>query len=467
MRKDEGSVFWLARQDALYSTVMNDKTKRTRVLLLVLGAVVMAVLAAPDLARRVFADVETRGFAFQTFPETPTFTPTWTPFFFTPFVPQPFLTPTPTRDLRIVNEITHPQSGDAIHGFTPLIGTAVISNFSRYDVHISPAGADNWQWLTTSREVVRSGVLYILNTYEFPDGLYDVRVRALNRNGDFTEAFLRKLEVRNAAPPTMTPIPTSADPSQPFSPLVIVFVTPSPTVTPTPRFRSFIPNGQGIFEPQNGDVIDGLTPIIGTVNSRTAFNPFERYELHITPSGSVDWGWLYSSNEQFWQSQIYEIDTTQLADGFYDLRLRIVYRDSNYDEFYVTRLRVANGSAPPAIHPTTTRTVPRSPGLYFPFDDIQVNEVVDFVGTTAVSNLLRWELYWSPAGAEQWNFLFSDVRPDINGYLARLDLGLLPAGSYDFRLRIVRQDYTYSDYYVRNVASIPSTPTPIPQPVVR
>jgi hypothetical protein len=129
--------------------------------------------------------------------------------------------------------------------------------------------------------------------------------------------------------------------SQPRSPL-LVFASPSPTVTPTPRFRSFIPNSQGIFEPQNGDVIRGQTPIIGTVNSKTALNPFERYELHITPSGLNQWGWLYSSNEQFWQSEIYTLDTTQLADGFYDLRLRIVYRDSNYDEYHVTRLRVAN-----------------------------------------------------------------------------------------------------------------------------
>lgn len=445
---------------------MNKQAARTRIFLLLLGAVVMAVLAIPDMARRVFADVNTPGMAFQTILDTPTFTPTWTPFFFTPFPPAPGfgVTPTPTLDLRIVNEITHPQSGDAVHGFTPLIGTAVISNFGRYDVHVSVTGAENWQWLYSSREVVRSGVLYILNTYEFADGFYDIRVRALDRNGNFTEAFVRKLEVRNAAPPTLTPFPTPADLSQPISPLVIVFETPSPTVTPTPRFRSNIPNGQGIFEPRNGDIIRGVTPIIGTVNSRTAFNPFERYELHITPSGLDQWGWLYSSNQQFWQSEIYALDTTQLADGPYDLRLRIVYRDSNYDEFFTTRLRVANNTTPPAVHPTSTRTVARSPGLYFPFDNIRVTGVVDFVGTTAVANLLRWELYWARSGTEQWNFIFSDVKPIVDGYLARLDLGLLPEGSYDFRLKIVRQDYTYSDYYVRNVVAVPPTPTPIPQP---
>ena len=205
-------------------------------------------------------------------------------------------------------------------------------------------------------------------------------------------------------------------------------------------------------------------PVVGTVNGKTALNPFDRYELYITPSGLEEWSWLYTSSEQFWQSQIYTLDTTQLADGFYDLRLRIVYRDSNYDEYYVTRLRVDNARQAAAIHPTATRTAAKTPGLYFPFDDIRVTGVVDFVGTTAVPKLLRWEIYWSPAGAGEWKFLFSDTKPVVNGYLARLDLGLLPEGAYDFRLRIVRQDYTYSDYYVQNVVAIPPTPTPVPVP---
>jgi len=443
---------------------MNEQAGKIRVGLALLAALVLAIVGSPEIAQRVFADVKTPGFAFQTPFDTPT--PTWTPFFFTPFPAAPeFLpTPTPTLDLRVVNEIIHPRSGDAVFGFTPLIGTAVIRDFARYDVHISPAGAEAWRWLTSSREVIRNNVLYILNTYEFPDGLYDIRVRAIDRNGNYSEAFLRRIEIRNAAPPTVTPIPTSTDPNQPVSPLVIVFDTPTPTATPTPRFRSFIPNGQGIFEPQNGDVIRGRTSIIGTVNSKTAFNPFLRYELYIAPSGSDQWGWLYSSEQQFWQSEIYVLDTTQLADGFYDLRLRIVYRDSNYDEYYVTRLYVANTSTPPAIHPTATRPAPRTLGLYFPFDNIRVTGVIDFVGTTAAPNLLRWELYWSPSGIERWTFIFSDVKPIINGYLARLDLSLLPEDSYDFRLRIVRQDYTYSDYHVRNVVAVPPTPTPIPQP---
>ena len=371
--------------------------------------------------------------------------------------------PTPTLDFSVVNAIFNPQDGDAVAGFAIIAGSTIIDDFVRYDVHLAVAGSENWQWLATGHTAVRNGVVHVLNTYLMPDGRYDLRVRAIDRNGAYTEAFVRRLEVRNAMPPTATPLVDAFGVVQPASPLLL-FPTPSPTVTPTPRFRSYVPNAQGLFEPQNGDVLHGQVPIIGTVNSKTALNPFQRYELSITPSGMDAWGWLYTSDEQFWQSEIYRLDTMQLADGFYDLRLRIVYRDSNYDEYYVTRLRVDNARQAPAVYPTATRTAAKSPGLYLPFDGTRATGVVDFVGTTAVPDLLRWELYWSLAGADDWKFLFSDVKPVLNNYLARLDMGLLPAGAYDFRLRIVRQDYTYSDYYVQNIVAIPPTPTPVPVP---
>ncbi|MCB0149316.1 MAG: hypothetical protein M9936_31735 [Caldilinea sp.] len=443
---------------------MKSNTVRTRALLIILGVVVLALAIGGERAQRALAGLETPDAAFQSPFDTPTLFPTATPFFFTPFPPGPPVTsPTPTLDFSVVNKITNPQDGDAVAGFAIIEGSTIIDDFVRYDVHYAVTGSENWQWLATSRNAVRNGVVHVLNTYQLPDGRYDLRVRAIARDGDYTEAIVRRLEVRNAMPPTVTPVVDAFGTLQPASPLLI-FPTPSPTVTPTPRFRSYVPNSQGIFEPQSGDVIRGQVPVVGTVNGKTALNPFDRYELYITPSGLEEWSWLYTSSEQFWQSQIYTLDTTQLADGFYDLRLRIVYRDSNYDEYYVTRLRVDNARQAAAIHPTATRTAAKTPGLYFPFDDIRVTGVVDFVGTTAVPKLLRWEIYWSPAGAGEWKFLFSDTKPVVNGYLARLDLGLLPEGAYDFRLRIVRQDYTYSDYYVQNVVAIPPTPTPVPVP---
>ena len=82
------------------------------------------------------------------------------PFLPTPFgtPPGPQFTPTVTPDFRIVNEIIHPSSGDAVAGFVPIIGTAVITDFVEYQVHLSPSGAENWSWLATNRKVVRNGI---------------------------------------------------------------------------------------------------------------------------------------------------------------------------------------------------------------------------------------------------------------------------------------------------------------------
>ena len=433
---------------------------RTRIWLL-LAAAIALLCVAPQQPAEVQA---------QTSPlDTPTWTPFPTPAFPTPAFPTPFgtppgpaFTPTATPDFRIINEITLPGPGDAVAGFAPIVGTAVITDFIQYQVHISPRGAENWQWLESSSRVVRSGILHILNTFVLEDGFYDLRVRAIRRDGNFSEAFLRGLEVRNANPPTPTVAVNELGTPQPISPLLPITPQP-PTATPTPIFQSFVANGQGIFEPQNGDILRGSVPIIGTVNGKTYLNPFERYELHVRPVGESDWGWLFTGDQQFWQSTIYTWDTTTLPDGFYDLRLRIVYRDANYDEYFAGGLRITNGAKVWTLKKQgEVSTDKTAPGIYFPLDGAQISGVMELVGATSVPNLLRWELAWSLNGAEDWQFLVSSDKPVVNSVLANLDLSLLPVGAYDFRLRIVRNDYSYGDYYVRNVQATPPTPTPLP-----
>jgi hypothetical protein len=174
--------------------------------LLVLLAFVIAVLSA-GLQRETHVVAQQSPFPTPVFP-TPIFpTPIFpTPIFPTPFAPPgPVFSPTPTPDYRMVTEITEPKAGNAVSGYAPIIGTAVLADFIKYQVHISPAGTDNWTWLMTSEKVVRNGILHALNTYVLDDGFYDVRVRAIRRDGNYSEAFVRNLEVRNANPPTITP----------------------------------------------------------------------------------------------------------------------------------------------------------------------------------------------------------------------------------------------------------------------
>ena len=82
----------------------------------------------------------------------------------------PPLTTTPTPDRRVLNEIASPRSNDAVAGLVAIIGTALVQDFIRYEVHIAPSGMENWQWLETHYDVVRDGVLAAWNTFLFPTG---------------------------------------------------------------------------------------------------------------------------------------------------------------------------------------------------------------------------------------------------------------------------------------------------------
>jgi hypothetical protein len=358
--------------------------------------------------------------------------------------------PSPTPSRRVVNEIIHPQAGDAAAGFVQIIGTPLIQNFDHYDVHIAPAGSEAWQWLASGYRVIRDDVIYTLDSTQYEDGAYDIRVRAVNNAGVYDEAFLRGLRIRNAFPPTPTPV---------FNPAgtrvyVIPTQTPTPIPTATPVNETRSSQQQGFFAPVSGQVVQGYVPVIASVFGFPK-RPFERYELALSGAGLEQWSQLDSGTTQHWQETIYLLNSYRLPDGFYDIRLRNVYRDSNYDEYFVRGLRVANESAVQITAPSE-----QANGFHSPRAGETIGGTVTFQGTALASNFLRWELYWSPAGAEAWAFLASGEEEVLRNTLARLDLSLLPAGNYDFMLRVVRKDYNYDDYFVRNLQVIPPTATP-------
>lgn len=373
----------------------------------------------------------------------PTVTPTLTG---TPtIVPTATLTPTATATPGNIAQIEFPSHGSVMFGFTTIRGTALINQYRKYDIHVSASGAEDWQWLTTSYAVVRGGDLYTLDTTKFPDGFYDIRVRAIQDGGNFNEAFCRRVEIRNENPPTQTPVSFNEEGTPFFSPLSPL-TTPTPAPTQDVRIR--IPGAQGFYGPAQGSTIGGYTPIKATVNN-LGFNFFDRYELFISRAGMEEWSQLVSSTEQHWQDTIYVLNTEMFANGHYDLRLRIVYQDSNYSQYHLRRLRIANSGANGNTAFSSITTARN--GIHSPSGGQRVHGTVDFTGTAVHPDFLRWELYWSPSGDEAWSFLVEDDSPVANELFARLDLSQLPDGAYDFRLRVVKADYNYDEYFSRRV----------------
>lgn len=364
---------------------------------------------------------------------------------------------TPTRDWRVINEVTVPRSSDAVAGFLAIQGTALIKDYQRYDIHISEAGFEAWSWVGSGMDIIRNGTLYVLDTTAYNDGFYDLRVRAVDVDGNYTESFTRDFEIRNSNPPTPTPIFDEF--GTPIPPIVTII----PTATPTPEYISVIPGGQGFYVPSDGGVIKGQAAIQATVNGFPK-NPFDHYELYISIAGFEAWEQLIYSEQQIWQDTIYTLDTTAYEDGEYDLRLRIVYADSNYDEFEVRDVFIANNTY--VFVPTPTATPIRA-GVFSPRPYTSVSGIIEFVGGTDTTDFEHWELAWRPSGTTAWiDLVNSPETIPLGNVLATLDLSTLPVGTYDFRLRIVEQSGRRFDYIVPQLQvlrpSAPATPTPTP-----
>jgi hypothetical protein len=363
---------------------------------------------------------------------------------------------TPTRPTRMATEINHPQPGDAMSGFAAILGYASTPSFRRYELHLAVAGSESWQWLTTSFAPVYDDVLYTLDTTDYPDGLYDLRLRVLREDGNYTEAFLGGVEIRNARPPTATLVLNELGTAQPTP-------TPTattPTVTPTPEFISNIQDGQGIFLPYNNGVIRGICQVIGTANGKLNAI-FARYEVAISPATTGNWTLLESSSEQIWQDTIAEFDTRRFPDGRYDLRLRIVYENGNYDQYEVRNLFIANTTR--VTLPTATPTPPTR-GIFIPQSRDRISGTLSITGTATIVNFQRWELDWSPSGQEEWVPLVVSNTPVTNGLIARLDVSLLPPGEYDLRLRIYNWNNQFEAFVVRRLQLVAPTPTPTVTP---
>jgi len=114
-----------------------------------------------------------------------------------------------------------------------------------------------------------------------------------------------------------------------------------------------------ITSPEPFTALRGRVPISGT-----ATHPdFWKYEVHFAPEPSAgdQWSLIGSVHEAPVVDGVLEVwDTTTVPDGTYSLRLRVVRRDGNYEEYFVRQLLVANAqpteTPTPEISPTPTDT---------------------------------------------------------------------------------------------------------------
>lgn len=139
-------------------------------------------------------------------------------------------------------QITSPADNAVVRGTVPIVGTAVDPTFWKYEVYYGPEPNPMDQWTLIGaihEEQVVDGLLETWDTTIIPDGTYSLRLRVVNRTGNYREVFARGIMVANAEPtetptPTQTPLPTATI-TPAATPTFMIPTSPlaQPTATPT------------------------------------------------------------------------------------------------------------------------------------------------------------------------------------------------------------------------------------------
>ena len=117
----------------------------------------------------------------------------------------------------------------------------------------------------------------------------------------------------------------------------------------------------GFSQPVSGDVLSGIVIVQGTATDSS----FLRYELAFRHESGPNSDWIvFAQGDQavidgtlaVWDTSVGSANNRVFPDGRYQLRLRVVRQDFNYDEYFAVDLTIANDSGTPTATPTLTTT---------------------------------------------------------------------------------------------------------------
>lgn len=118
----------------------------------------------------------------------------------------------------------------------------------------------------------------------------------------------------------------------------------------------------GFSQPAPGDILSGIVIVQGTATDAN----FLRYELAFLHESGPSGDWIvFAQGDQpvingtlaVWDTTVGRGANRVFPDGRYQLRLRVVRQDFNYDEYFLANLTIANDSVTPSPSPTLTTTV--------------------------------------------------------------------------------------------------------------
>lgn len=110
--------------------------------------------------------------------------------------------------------INSPQTGDAIQGVIPIIGSAAVDGFNSYQLVFSHRDdpTETWFVIESSDVPINNGILGEWDTSNITDGTYQVRLNVIREEEEPIVVLVEGLRVRNYTPiETDTPGPTRTE----------------------------------------------------------------------------------------------------------------------------------------------------------------------------------------------------------------------------------------------------------------
>jgi hypothetical protein len=140
--------------------------------------------------------------------------------------------------------ISAPENGDVLQGILTITGSTTVSTFASGELQFSynQNTPKTWFLIQSLDQPVSDGKLATWDTNSVTDGVYDLRLVVILKDGSQKEADVTGLRIRNYTPietktPTMTPVLPAAT-SEP---------TLTPTITPIPKTATPLPtNSAGL-----------------------------------------------------------------------------------------------------------------------------------------------------------------------------------------------------------------------------
>jgi hypothetical protein len=112
-------------------------------------------------------------------------------------------------------------------------------------------------------------------------------------------------------------------------------------------------------------------------------------------------------------------------------------------------------------------------GITEPTEEDPISGIIIISGTATDPNFMRYELAFKSPVHPDWIVFAQGDQPVIDGTLAVWDttvgretIPVFPDGVYQLRLRVVRTDYNYDEYFASRIVVSNDEPTPTPSPTV-